>query len=141
MELVMRLIFSIISALLLAGCDCGKGNGSGGGGGGGGGSATGGGAGGGSATGGGAGGGSAGCIAGATAITVTPPSSTVSSTQPVKLTATATVNGQMVDVSAQVTWTATRSDDTPPGSIDASGNFTPGAGGTVTVAASAAAPR
>jgi hypothetical protein len=82
------------------------------------------------------------CIAGLTAIALSP--STTNATldggpaQPITFTATGTQAGggtQPIDA-AQLTWTVARTDDTPPGTI-AAGVFTPNpaAGGTVTVTA------
>lgn len=131
--------------LVVAGCQCrgpvgtGDGGSTGGGSATGAGTATGGGAtggsnGGGAATGG--GGGTVMCIAGATAITVSPSTATVAAGGAQTFTASATVNGQPVDVTSQVMWSATRNDDSPPGTISG-GNFTSanGVGGTVTVTA------
>lgn len=131
----------LLASVVLLGCQCptppGPGTGGGGGelgGGSGGGDASGGGMGGGAT--GGSGGGAATCIANATALTLTPPSGTVTAGGTLAFTATATVNGQSVDVTSSVTWTATRNDDSPPGTISA-GSFTaePGVGGTVTITA------
>ncbi|MFZ5468401.1 MAG: TolB family protein [Myxococcota bacterium] len=126
----MRALFLMVAAVFLGACNCGRpavgpDNGNGGGG----------------ASGGGGGAGAA-CIAGAVSIAVTPADATVtvpsSGAGPVQLTATATMgDGSTADVTGQVSWTVTRDDDTPPGSI-AAGSFTPhaGAGGSIQVTAS-----
>jgi WD40 repeat protein len=94
--------------------------------------------------GGGTGGGDGGqaCIDGLTGIALTPSTTNVTLTggpaSPITFTATGSYAGggtQPID-GAQLTWTASRTDDTPPGTVDA-GAFAPNpaAGGTVTVTA------
>ncbi|MDP2276167.1 MAG: hypothetical protein Q8K32_35815 [Archangium sp.] len=131
------LIFS--ATIILSACQCGTANpdtdgGAGGGDAQGGGTATGGG----SALGGGSGGGAAGpCVANATALSISPSNATVAAGASQRFTATATVNGQPVDVTSSVTFTVRRDDDSPAGTIDASGNFiaAAGVGGSVHVEA------
>ncbi|MFT3711739.1 MAG: hypothetical protein QM817_29220 [Archangium sp.] len=135
----MRFPLILVLAVLSA-CDCGKpgvgdagqGGGSTGGGTSGGGSATG--AGGGSGGSGGGGGGA--CVAGASALMVAA-STPVAAGSMVTLSASATVNGQSTDVTSSVTFTVTRDDDSPPGTVSGNAWTTaPGLGGTVHVTAS-----
>lgn len=140
----MRIYLAVLACVAISACDCGKSpGGTGGGGGGDSGGGSGGGAGGGSGGGsaGGAGGGSTACIPGVLSIAVTPANQMVTlATPPASLTftATATTASGAQDVTGQVTWTATRDDDTPPGKFSAAGVYQPqaGAGGTVTITAS-----
>ncbi len=77
------------------------------------------------------------CIAGATALTLSPASATVAAGGTQAFTANATVGGQQSDVTSSVSWAAKRDDDSPAGSVDGSGQFTaaPGVGGVVHVTA------
>lgn len=139
-----RSLFVFLVLVQLAGCACGDPPaGSDGGAGGG---AAGGGAGGGDGggTGGGmtgtGGGGASGCVAGLTGLTLSPADSTLTvgaTPADVTFTATGTVGGQSQDVTSRLTWTATRDDDTPPGSFASPGVYRPtaGAGGRVTLTA------
>ena len=78
------------------------------------------------------------CVKGATAIAVAPAAQSITipgSPAPIAFTATATTAQGPADVTQQVSWTVTRTDDTPPGPI-ANGSFLPSAaGGVVTVTA------
>lgn len=131
----------ILGLLLhLAGCACGTPSTSDGGSGGGSGGGSAGGIGGGSGGGSGGGGGASACIDGLSALTLSPADSTVTvGAQPanVSFTAQGTVGGLPQDVTSRLIWTATRDDDTPPGSFSAPGTYTPtaGAGGRVTITA------
>ena len=83
-------------------------------------------------------GGTVACVTGLQSISIAPSDSTVAlvSGQTVAFTATGTMaDGGTVDVSNQVSWSVDRSDDTPPGTVDSSGVFTPGAGGQARVVA------
>jgi hypothetical protein len=55
----------------------------------------------------------------------------------ITFTAQGTVGGLVQDVTSRLTWTATRDDDTPPGTFSAPGRYTPtpGAGGRITITA------
>ena len=77
------------------------------------------------------------CVAGATALTITPSNSTLAAGAAQTFVITATVNGQSVDVSSMVSLTATRDDDSPAGSVsNATLNTAAGVGGLVHVTAS-----
>ena len=126
---------------LASGCNCGGGatSGSGGGAGGSGGSAsTGGGAasGGGTASGGGgttlSDGGALACIPGATALTLTPTQVMAQTLSAIAFTVKATTATGMQDVSGRVACSATRADDTPPGTF-AGSSYQPAAAGSATV--------
>lgn len=128
-----------VFAMVLAACQCSSNPTTDGGAGGGGGQATGGGT---ANTGGGAGrtgggGGTMSCIAGATSLTVSPATATVTAGGTQAFTVTASVNGQQTDVTSSVSWSAKRDDDSPAGSVDGSGLFTAaaGVGGVVHVSA------
>jgi hypothetical protein len=132
----------LCAALALGACGCGaSGEPVGGGSGGEGGSGGDGGSGGSGGSGGAGGGGSVACINGVQSIAITPADQMLTvgnPPNPITFTATATLaGGATLDVTSQVVWTATRDDDTPPGSFTAAGVFapTPGAGGTVTIRA------
>src|SRR5262245_14062562 len=123
----------LVLLTLASGCNCG-GNGNGDGGTGGGGGATGGGTGGSGGSGGGAGGlpdGGA-CIMGATALSISPTAVMKMELTPTAFTVNATVGGNMQNVSTVVSCSATRNDDTPPGTFNGT-TFTPSAAGEATV--------
>ncbi len=134
-----------VACCVVSACNCGGSSGGTGGGSGGGGGSSGGGAGGsvgggsgGGANGGGSGGGSGACIPGLLSIAVTPADSMVTLGTPpaaISFTATGATATGMQNLTSQLTWTATRDDDTPPGTFSAAGVYQPqpGAGGTVTL--------
>jgi hypothetical protein len=77
------------------------------------------------------------CIPGMTGISITPADSTQNITNgssPIQFTATGSFASGPRDVTSQLAWSATRTDDTPPGSISG-GLYQPNAGGTVTISA------
>ncbi len=57
---------------------------------------------------------------GATALTITPVNPTIAAGSTQAFTVTATVNGQQVEVTSSVTFTASRDDDSPPGGFSGS---------------------
>lgn len=139
----MRTLTLLITTMLLTACQCGTpvpgadggtggGDPTGGGTGTGGGSSTGGGTG----TGGSGGGAAPVCLAGASALTLTPSGATVAAGGAQAFTVTATVNGQSVDVTSSVVLSAKRDDDSPAGTLS-NGTFTAanGVGGVVHVTA------
>ncbi len=82
------------------------------------------------------------CIPGAQSLRVGPDGQTVTVSpggqMTVPFTATATLSGGAnLDASSRVTWSVSRSDDSPPGTISANGVYTPppGVGGVVTIKA------
>ena len=85
---------------------------------------------------GGSGGGSGACIPGLASVAITPTDQrlTISAAPTaISFTAVATPGGQ--NITSQLTWTARRDDDTPPGSFSAPGVYQPqpGTGGTITL--------
>ena len=133
------LVVALLSGAFATSCSCGS-TGTGTGGGAGGGSSMGGGSGGGGGGSGGGGGGTSACIPGLSGLAIAPADSTSTvGAQPanVAFTASGTIAGASADVTGQLTWTATRTDDTPPGTFPSPGQYapTPGAGGTVTITA------
>lgn len=81
-----------------------------------------------------------GCITGLQSIAISPAGQTVAigaSPTSVNFTATATLGSGSSDATSRLTWTATRSDDTPPGTFTSAGVYQPqaGVGGTVTIKA------
>lgn len=141
-EELMRTSFMLTVCLIASGCNCGTNVGleDGGGLGGGGGSDSG--------TGGGSGSADAGhvdgggvCLTGALSLAVTPADSQVTLTtgtpSPVAFTANATFANGSRDVTSSLSWSASRNDDTAPGSFASPGSYLPlaGTGGTVTITA------
>lgn len=131
----------LASITLLAACDCGRPNtgvdsGSGGSGGGGGDALSDGGGGIGGGAAGGGGGGNTGCIAGATALTITPANPTIAAGAAQTFVVTATVGGQQQDVTSSVMLSLTRDDDSPTGTLSgATLTSASGVGGVVHVTA------
>lgn len=83
------------------------------------------------------GGGTVACIPGVTSLSITPTDLTQSvgaQPMPITFTAMATPGG---DVTSQLQWSVTRTDDTPPGGFSAAGVYQPhpGVGGVVTIRA------
>lgn len=74
---------------------------------------------------------------GASNLALSPASATVAAGQAQAFTASATVNGATTDVTGQVSWTATRDDDSPVGTFTGPGQLQTagGVGGQVTVTA------
>ena len=76
------------------------------------------------------------CVAGATALTISPSTATISAGASQSFVVTATINGQQVDVTSRVSFTATRDDDSPAGAItNATLTTAAGVGGRVHVTA------
>lgn len=138
---MVRTLLLFVLLLHLTGCSCGNPVGTGNGGGAGGAGAGGAGAGGGGGGTGNGGGGDAGaCIDGLASLALAPQDTqlTIGATAAdITFQAQGSVGGAPIDLTSRLQWTATRDDDTPPGSFPAAGRYapTPGAGGVVTITA------